>query len=272
MIILTAEIADGLLAVKDSDNPVIPESLKSEILRLADLSLHEGATPEPEETENELSYTVTEDSQVSTSTHIPTEQLPETVTETVMDDEIPVEIPELNQQHEDVTEPEATPEPGPCFAEPAAYSPIAEIPAPEELTEPAADQPQTTVAEEEPSENGQAGNVPEKPATEEPTEESTVNQAAAEPVAPVAATPDEDDSLVFYRNVGDLQKAFSLNDVFLFRREIFGGSQEEFNNALLAASLARDMEEYKDFLATTLNLNLRRRDVKDFIATLEPYF
>ena len=272
MIILTAEIADGLLAVKDSDNPVIPESLKSEILRLADLSLREGTTPEPEETENELSYTVTEDSQVSTSTPIPTEQLPKTVAETFVAEEIPEEEEtELNQQKEEAPEAAAAPEPEPYIAVPAADSTIAGIPKPEEPeehTEPTASQPPTTAAEEMPSENGVVENSPEEPGTEEPT----VNQASPEPVAPAAETTDEQDSLVFYRSVSDLQKAFSLNDVFLFRREIFGGSQEEFNNALLAASLARDMEEYKDFLATTLNLNLRRRDVKDFIATLEPYF
>lgn len=91
----------------------------------------------------------------------------------------------------------------------------------------------------------------------EPAPEPTI--PAPEPIQPPQVS------------VTDLQRAFSINDAFLFRREIFGGSREQFNEALEIISRFRDVSELQAYLEG-LGLNLEQSPGKDFYQVLAPFF
>lgn len=320
MIILTAEIADGLLAVKDSDCKEIPESVKRDIIRLADLSLldNEATEPtfqpaEPEESlpvesaesveietgdsesdEENLGEIVEEDT--TTVVYVPgveaapSDAVDEYIAEVSDTEEVAETEKETEEETEEaegisVLEEETVSSEDECVGE--STENIDSDPAPAQEQEPELQQDNEEGTDEvinEPCEANETLVETDAPSNcEEPIEcadsqiETSAQQSRLDAQQEsgeqldTEAKPDGDE-LVFFRDPDELQKAFSLNDVFLFRRELFGGSKEVFENAILAAALARDMEEYRDFLSSSLGLNLKRRDVKDFIATLEPYF
>lgn len=69
-----------------------------------------------------------------------------------------------------------------------------------------------------------------------------------------------------------LRKSFSINDAFLFRREIFGGSDESFNNALVYISHLSTKRQLQEFLVEELSLNLNEYPGKDFYTILLKFF
>lgn len=69
-----------------------------------------------------------------------------------------------------------------------------------------------------------------------------------------------------------LRNAFTLNDMFLFRRVLFGGSAKRFNDALEHISTLRSVDEIKDYLSERLHINPRSEEAKDFIGCISPFF
>ena len=93
---------------------------------------------------------------------------------------------------------------------------------------------------------------------------------AEEPVteaAPVAEL--RLDEKLARQNSRDLRKAFSLNDRFRFRRELFGNSDERMNEALRAVKSMAAIDEAHDYFYNTLGLDKTSTDVADFIAVIE---
>ena len=93
---------------------------------------------------------------------------------------------------------------------------------------------------------------------------------AEEPVteaAPVAEL--RLDEKLARQNSRDLRKAFSLNDRFRFRRELFGNSDERMNEALRAVESMATIDEAHDYFYNTLGLDKTSTDVADFIAVIE---
>ena len=93
---------------------------------------------------------------------------------------------------------------------------------------------------------------------------------AEEPVteaAPVAEL--RLDEKLARQNSRDLLKAFSLNDRFRFRRELFGNSDERMNEALRAVKSMATIDEAHDYFYNTLGLDKTSTDVADFIAVIE---
>ena len=93
---------------------------------------------------------------------------------------------------------------------------------------------------------------------------------AEEPVteaAPVAEL--RLDEKLARQNSRDLRKAFSLNDRFRFRRELFGNSDERMNEALSAVKSMATIDEAHDCFYNTLGLDKTSTDVADFIAVIE---
>lgn len=93
---------------------------------------------------------------------------------------------------------------------------------------------------------------------------------AEEPVteaAPVAEL--RLDEKLARQNSRDLRKAFSLNDRFRFRRELFGNSDERMNEALRAVKPMATIDEAHDYFYNTLGLDKTSTDVADFIAVIE---
>lgn len=74
------------------------------------------------------------------------------------------------------------------------------------------------------------------------------------------------------KNLSDFRKAFSLNDRFRFRRELFGGNEERMNKAIADLNDIHSYEESVIYLNTILNWNIEDASVADFIKLLEKRF
>lgn len=74
------------------------------------------------------------------------------------------------------------------------------------------------------------------------------------------------------KNLSDFRKAFSLNDRFRFRRELFGGDENKMNKAI---SDLNDIHSYEDsiaYLNNELKWNIEDEAVTDFMKLLEKRF
>lgn len=74
------------------------------------------------------------------------------------------------------------------------------------------------------------------------------------------------------KNLSDFKKAFSLNDRFRFRRELFGGNEEKMNQAITDLNGINSYEESVEYLNNVLNWNLEDESVTAFIKLLEKRF
>lgn len=74
------------------------------------------------------------------------------------------------------------------------------------------------------------------------------------------------------KNLSDFRKAFSLNDRFRFRRELFGGNEEKMNKAIADLNDLSSYEESITYLNNVLNWNIEDASVADFIKLLEKRF
>lgn len=195
MLTLTADIAETLLAIKDTDSSITPE-LIDKIEQLHTLA-----------------------------------QLP---VETVADVEEPALPGELSPKEEIQCEP---------VAETIRQAPP-ELEDTLELTE----QEEDAVKE--------TPEVPEPPETAEAPE-------TAEEAGPACVT-----SL----SPATLREAMSLNDLFLYRRTLFGGSAAAFNDALTQIATFSHISEVRNFMRDTLHINMKTSEAKDFINIMAPFF
>ena len=74
------------------------------------------------------------------------------------------------------------------------------------------------------------------------------------------------------KNLSDFRKAFSLNDRFRFRRELFGGNEEKMNKAITDLNDIHSYEESITYLNNELKWNIEDEAVADFIKLLEKRF
>ena len=73
-------------------------------------------------------------------------------------------------------------------------------------------------------------------------------------------------------NLSDFRKAFSLNDRFRFRRELFGGDEERMNKAINELNELNSYEDSISYLNDELKWNIEDEAVADFIKLLEKRF
>ena len=69
-----------------------------------------------------------------------------------------------------------------------------------------------------------------------------------------------------------LREAMSLNDLFLYRRTLFGGSAAAFNDALTQIATFSHISEVRNFMRDTLHINMKTSEAKDFINIMAPFF
>ena len=69
-----------------------------------------------------------------------------------------------------------------------------------------------------------------------------------------------------------LREAMSLNDLFLYRRTLFGGSAAAFNDALTEIATFSHISEVRNFMRDTLHINMKTSEAKDFINIMAPFF
>lgn len=192
MLTLTADIAETLLAIKDTDSSITPE-LIDKIEQLHTLA-----------------------------------QLP---VETVADVEEPELPAELSPKEEIQCEPIAE----------------ANRQAPPELED------TLELTEQEEDAVKETPEVPEPPETAETPEEAGL--ASVTSLSPAT-----------------LREAMSLNDLFLYRRTLFGGSAAAFNDALTQIATFSHISEVRNFMRDTLHINMKTSEAKDFLNIMAPFF
>lgn len=70
----------------------------------------------------------------------------------------------------------------------------------------------------------------------------------------------------------DLKSAFSLNDTFRFRRELFGNSAAEMTDALHVVEAMHSFDEAEDYFYGDLGWDRKSDDVKEFMAIIKNHF
>lgn len=111
-------------------------------------------------------------------------------------------------------------------------------------------------------------------------------EAMAEPVAVSASVADEEpmpesqtiqpqDAGPVGKNIAvtpaELRRAFSLNDIFFYRRTLFGGSPERFDRTLEAVASMRGVNELRHYLAEHEQVNVKNAPAKEFMAVLAAF-
>ncbi len=70
----------------------------------------------------------------------------------------------------------------------------------------------------------------------------------------------------------DLRKAFTINDKFRFRRELFGNSDTEMTDAINLASAMTSLNEATEYFYNDLEWDAENEDVKDFMTIIANHF
>lgn len=246
MLELTADIADELLKIKDSGRDALPAELKLNIISLAEIaSGTPDAAPEPEP----VPEPAPEPEPIRESESVP-ESEPVTSTEEIEETTIAEVAASAEFEEEDA---DINPEPEPESIQ---------LPTPEPEPEP------EPVSEPEPQPASESQSVPASETVSEPEPEPE-----PEPQPEVVSEPQpEPENKAFRIAPSALRQAFSINDAFLFRREIFGGSKESFDEALAHMANLNSRRALQEYLVEDLGLNLNESPGREFYDTLEVFF
>ena len=141
-----------------------------------------------------------------------------------------------------------------------APQPVAE---PEETPQPAAVEPVATPKEETP-----VVTIETQPQSVVPTAHEAI--LTEQPTIKSQASSLND--LLERKNLSDFRKAFSLNDRFRFRRELFGGSEELMNQVIADLNEIKSYEASVTYLQNVLNGKGEETAVADFLQLIEKRF
>ncbi len=187
------------------------------------------------------------------------EDEPEYVLEAEPEEEIEPEIeaePEIEVEPEPELEEELEAEPEPEIEPDIEAEPEIEVEPEPELEE---------EIEAEPEEELEPEIVPEIEAEPEPEIIKNVDETAPEAII----TLDE----AFIRNKAkDLKSAFSLNDTFRFRRELFGNSAADMNDAIDLVNAMNSYEEAEDYFINDLGWDAESDEVGEFMEIIRNHF
>jgi hypothetical protein len=78
--------------------------------------------------------------------------------------------------------------------------------------------------------------------------------------------------IIAKKQLSDLWKSFSLNDRFLFRRELFGGDEARMTKVINDLNEMSSFEDSISYIEKELNWNSENKAVIDFISRLEKRF
>lgn len=104
-------------------------------------------------------------------------------------------------------------------------------------------------------------------AREEYKATTTVAEAAAENARSLKL-----DEMLSARQSADLSKAFTLNDKYRFRRELFGGSDSDFSQTIGLIVQMNSYEEARDYLLHDLCWDSHSEAVEDFLTIIKRHF
>ncbi len=242
------EKIDRLRSLTALAKPTKADDGDDEIIGVTGLGLFEAAqTAEPESFDGNDADAVTLEDKLS---HELDDAEPLSL---MLDTELEAETeaePETKAEPEPVSEPQPEPKPE---AESEEEVPIVDV----------------EIAEAEPIEE-----VPEE--EEEPAEESA-EDANDEEEEELEGTTDSDEPVrldeMLQRSISkDLKSAFSLNDTFRFRRELFSNSGAEMTDALHMVEAMHSFDEAEDYFYGDLGWDRESDDVKDFMAIIKNHF
>jgi len=74
------------------------------------------------------------------------------------------------------------------------------------------------------------------------------------------------------KKMSDFRKAFSLNDCFFFRRELFGGDEERMNNTIANIDKLDSYEASLDYINSEFEWDMANPVVSDFMKRIEKRF
>ena len=229
MLTVTAEIAEQLLAVKDSGLDGIPPEAKLRIIELAEMASQvpevEPGLPECEEVDDLPTETVTEEDGTPCMEETPSESAAEGISEDIP----PAEMSQENEGLMVMTDDE--------FVEDNS--------ARDHTCGEGHDSREDTIAPDM-----------ELPADIPPVIPGKVTETPA--AVPV--------DLSLWRSL------FSINDMFLYRRELFNGSEALMNDALANIGNAGSPDEVRSILSDRYGIDLRTRTAKDFMSTISSLF
>lgn len=105
-------------------------------------------------------------------------------------------------------------------------------------------------------------------------EKDAVQENPEVPEPPETAETPEEAGLASVTSLSPatLREAMSLNDLFLYRRTLFGGSAAAFNDALTEIATFSHISEVRNFMRDTLHINMKTSEAKDFINIMAPFF
>lgn len=137
---------------------------------------------------------------------------------------------------------------------------------------------EATAAEESPAPEPDSAEVPESAPIAD-TDADSVEAAAAEAKRSeqdrASSVRHEINTLaesIGSREIRDLRKAFTLNDKFRFRRELFGGNEQEFADTLDLLTAMHTYDEATEYLIDDLQWNPEDDTVKEFLGIVAGYF
>lgn len=179
--------------------------------------------------------------------------------------------------------------------EPVADAPESEEPEPEPEPEPEEDVAEVTaeqvadgeydneqepmvelVLDDEPTAEPDAETPNVVDETEDVEAEDNEDNIEEEPEANEKASDDSEplrlDEKLQRSRSKDLKSAFSLNDTFRFRRELFGNSAAEMTDALHMVEAMHSFEEAEDYFYGDLGWDRESDDVKEFMAIIKNHF
>lgn len=266
MLALTADIAEELLLIKDAERDTLPDGLKLKIISLAELAATVDA---PEST----------DASGEGETSVPPEA--DSVT---LEAEITESQEEEACQHEEPAEEAEEEAESAEFEEEADACPMDEVlPAKEEAVDDGDEIEEKKIVESEPAtdiddekecevsgkvnsdDSDDSGDVADSGISDghPETYDASGTEEAVEPEMP--EQPEQ-----YRRRVtpDDLYRAFSINDAFFFRREIFGGSKPQMMEALVRISMLPDKKALQEYLVERLALDIDETPGKEFYQSL----
>jgi hypothetical protein len=80
------------------------------------------------------------------------------------------------------------------------------------------------------------------------------------------------DEMLTRREARDLRKAFTLNDKFRFRRELFSNNDTLFADTLNLLSAMKNMDEATEYMSEDMGWDMGNDDVKDFVNIISNHF
>lgn len=125
---------------------------------------------------------------------------------------------------------------------------------------------------DEEAEGGELEPNPEPNEMQIPSENSENSEPSEPTPVPAPAAPLTVDAAIACRESRDLRKAFTLNDKFLFRRELFDGNDQEFSDTIDLLTAMHSLDEAKEYLFDDLHWDPENEVVKDFMAIITNHF